>query len=47
MRHILVYHYFGIDTEAVWLAATRDLPTLRIQVGNIISSLGNEEKNPK
>lgn len=47
MRHILVHHYFGIDTEAVWLAATHDLPPLKLQVSSIISSLSREEKKLK
>lgn len=28
MRNILVHHYFGIDTEAVWAVVERDIPDL-------------------
>lgn len=36
MRHILVHHYFGIDTAAVWAAATRDLPILKMQIAAML-----------
>jgi len=32
----LVHVYFGIDLEAVWLAATRDLPTLESAIRRIL-----------
>ena len=30
MRNILVHHYFGIDTDAVWSVVERDLPLRRV-----------------
>ena len=39
MRNILVHHYFGIDTEAVWLVVERDLPNLQINIQRIQSDL--------
>ena len=38
MRHILVHHYFGVDEEAVWTAATHDLPVLKKQIALLLSS---------
>ena len=32
MRHVLVHHYFEIDTEIVWSVVERDLPRLKEQV---------------
>ena len=32
MRHILVHDYFGIDTEVVWDAVQRDLPSLQEKI---------------
>lgn len=48
MRHILVHHYFGIDTSAVWTAATRDLPILKTQVVAMLDqeAIEAEESNP-
>lgn len=39
MRNILVHHYFGIDTEAVWSVAARDIPELKMNVQAILKSL--------
>ncbi len=39
MRNILVHHYFGIDTEAVWSVVERDIPTLKMNIQNILKSL--------
>ena len=36
MRHILVHHYFGIDADAVWTAATRDVPRLKTQIAALL-----------
>ena len=41
-RNILVHSYFGIDWSEVWLAASRQAPELREQVGRI---LGSEFRN--
>jgi uncharacterized protein with HEPN domain len=32
MRHILVHHYFDIDTEIAWSVVEKDLPLLKEQV---------------
>jgi uncharacterized protein with HEPN domain len=32
MRHILVHHYFEIDTEIAWSVVERDLPALKGQI---------------
>ena len=39
MRNILVHHYFGIDTDAVWSMVERDLPELKLNVETILKSL--------
>ncbi len=45
MRHILVHHYFGIDEEAVWTAATHDLPLLKAQIANLLLGTEDPETN--
>lgn len=35
MRNILVHEYFGVDFEAVWQVVARELPTLKVAVGEI------------
>jgi len=37
MRDKLVHDYFGVDTAAVWLTATRDIPDLLSVVRRILS----------
>ncbi len=45
MRNILVHYYFGIDNEKVWKAVIIDVPTLKVQIGAVLTSLkGNSEK---
>lgn len=39
MRNILVHHYFGIDTDAVWSVVERDLPELKLNVETILKGL--------
>jgi uncharacterized protein with HEPN domain len=39
MRNILVHHYFGIDTEAVWSVVERDLPDLKMNIEAILKKL--------
>ena len=39
MRHILVHDYFGIDTESVWDAVQRDLPSLREKITSLLQHL--------
>lgn len=40
MRNILVHHYFGIDTEAVWSVVERDIPELKLNIQTILRELG-------
>ena len=35
-RNILVHAYFGLDWKVVWLAASRQVPVLRVQVESIL-----------
>ena len=39
MRNILVHHYFGIDTNAVWSVVERDLPELKLNIQTILRGL--------
>jgi uncharacterized protein with HEPN domain len=39
MRHILVHDYFGIDTEVVWDAVQRDLPSLQEKITSLLQHL--------
>ncbi len=39
MRNILVHHYFGIDTGAVWSVVERDLPELKLNIQTILKGL--------
>jgi len=39
MRNILVHHYFGIDTDAVWSVVERDLPELKMNIQMILKNL--------
>jgi uncharacterized protein with HEPN domain len=36
MRHILVHNYFGIDTQVVWDAVERDLPSLKEKITTLL-----------
>jgi len=38
MRDKLIHDYFGVDIEKVWLTATDDLPTLKIEVQKILAA---------
>jgi len=38
MRHILVHHYFEIETEQVWKVVQDDLPRLREIVTQILNN---------
>jgi len=38
MRNILVHDYFGLNLDAVWSAADRDIPRLREQIQAIIQA---------
>lgn len=39
MRNILVHDYFGIDTEEVWMAVERDVPSFRDKIRKILEKL--------
>ena len=39
MRNILVHHYFGIDTEAVWSVVVRDIPELKLNIQVILKNI--------
>jgi uncharacterized protein with HEPN domain len=39
MRNLLVHHYFGIDTEAVWGVVEYDIPELKMNIQEILKSL--------
>jgi uncharacterized protein with HEPN domain len=32
MRNLLIHHYFGIDTDAVWSVIERDIPELKLNI---------------
>ena len=37
--HTLIYDYFGVDLDKVWLTAIEDLPVLQQEVDAILSTL--------
>jgi uncharacterized protein with HEPN domain len=39
MRNLLVHHYFGIDTDAVWMVVERDIPELKMNIQLILADL--------
>jgi uncharacterized protein with HEPN domain len=39
MRNILVHHYFGIDTDAVWSVVEKDIPELKLSIQTILRNL--------
>ena len=39
MRHILVHHYFEIDTDVVWSVIEKELPTLKRALALILNEL--------
>lgn len=46
MRHKLIHDYFGVDIAKVWLTAVEDLPMLKVEVTQILTTLLNEyERN--
>ena len=40
MRDKLIHDYFGVDLETVWLTAVQDLPELKVEIRQILKSLG-------
>ena len=47
-RNIAVHAYFSVDWSIVWVTATQEVPILKQQIADIISSdySGNEEDTP-
>lgn len=43
MRHIIVHDYFGVDWEAVFDTASRDVPALRALIMEILERLSLED----
>jgi len=39
MRDKLIHDYFGVDVEKVWLTAKEDIPPLKVEVEQFLSSL--------
>jgi uncharacterized protein with HEPN domain len=39
MRNILVHHYFGIDTDAVWSVVEHDIPELKFNIETILKNI--------
>lgn len=39
MRNILVHHYFGIDTDAVWSVIEKDIPDLKMNIEAILKKI--------
>jgi uncharacterized protein with HEPN domain len=37
-RNIIVHEYFGLSWALVWVTATRDVPDLKQQIGEILRS---------
>ena len=40
MRNILVHEYFSVDLDEIWDTAVNDLPSLRLQVEEMLRSAG-------
>ena len=39
LRHILVHEYFGIDSKLIWQIITNDIPQLKKDMQNVLSTL--------
>jgi uncharacterized protein with HEPN domain len=39
MRNLLIHHYFGIDTDAVWAVIERDIPELKLNIQTLLKQL--------
>ena len=39
MRNLLIHHYFGIDTDAVWAVIERDIPELKLNIQILLKQL--------
>jgi uncharacterized protein with HEPN domain len=40
MRDKLIHNYFGVDVEQVWFTASNDIPTLQIEIEELVDNLG-------
>ena len=38
LRHILVHEYFGIDNKLIWQIITNDIPLLKKDIQNVLST---------
>jgi uncharacterized protein with HEPN domain len=43
MRDILIHHYFGVDYDIVWDAATNKAPALKAQVAQILEQAAESD----
>jgi uncharacterized protein with HEPN domain len=39
MRDKLIHEYFGVDMEQVWLTTVNDIPYLKAEISNILTTL--------
>ena len=39
MRDKLIHGYFGVDIEAVWETAKKDLPSLNLEIEKILKEI--------
>jgi uncharacterized protein with HEPN domain len=39
LRNMLIHEYFGIDDRLIWSIIQKNIPDLKVKVGNIVSSL--------
>ena len=39
MRDKLIHDYFGVDVEQVWFTASNDIPTLKIEMQEVVNTL--------
>jgi uncharacterized protein with HEPN domain len=47
MRHKLVHDYFDVDLSIVWDTVQRDLPTLAVQVRQVLDALSKGRSDLK
>jgi len=39
-RDKLIHDYFGVDLDAVWATANKDVPRLKVEVARIVEATG-------
>ncbi|MEN9952396.1 MAG: hypothetical protein RLZZ520_664 [Bacteroidota bacterium] len=39
LRHVLVHEYFGIDSRLIWQIIVNDIPTLKLQIKEVLLSM--------